>query len=177
MSYTTRGLQLRAGSIGALTLVAVLMAASASASSIQVSGSTAGCFGAGCDTFGSPAIHGTHGLAFSGADFDVFTDDLGLASNLLLGSFARGNVNVSSSTGSVPFTLQVGIGSDEQLAEDLDLNTNGSEDAYGEIGNATFTSGSTELQENVTPVPEPASIGLFGVGLMMVARRMRRLKA
>ena len=183
MSYTKRGLQLRAGSIGAFTLVAVLMAASASASSIQVSGSTAGCFGAGCDTFGSPAIHGTYGLALSGADFDVFTDDLGLASNLPLGSFARGNVNVSSSTGSVPFTPQgvffqpTGIGSGEQLTESLDLNNNGSEDVYGEIGNATFTYGSTALQESVTPVPEPASIGLFGVGLMMVARRVRRRKS
>ena len=223
MSYTRRGLQQRAGSIGAITLVAVLMAASASASSIQVSGSTAGCFGAGCDSFGSLAIHGTYELAFTGTAFDVFTDDLGLASNLLLGSFARGNANVSSSTASVPFTLQVvfsqptGIGGDEQLTalingtnygggggldvdfdnewqlvnytngqgsgsfefaviEDLDLNKNGSEDVYGEIRNATFTSGSTPLEESVTTVPEPASIGLFGVGLLMVARRVRRRK-
>ena len=198
------------------------MAATASASSIQVSGSTAGCFGAGCDTFGSTTSNGTFGLTFSGVDFDVFTDDLGLASNLLLGSFARGNVNVSSSTTSLPFTLQIvfslptGIGSDEPLTalisgtnqggggaldidfdndwqlvnftngqgsgsfefavtEDLDVNKNGSEEVHGGIRNASFTP-AVSIQESVATVPEPASIAMFGLGLLLVANRARRRK-
>jgi hypothetical protein len=153
-------MQQRAGAVSVFTLVVGLTASAASASSI---------------TFGSVG------------SFKVFTDDLGNAFDIPLGSFFRENVNVSSSIDPLPFNLKVqfgmatgiGDGSIEALefavTNDLDLNENGSDDVLGGIGNGTFTLADTE-QQSVSTVPEPASVALFGVGLLLVANRVRRRK-
>jgi hypothetical protein len=108
------------------------MATPAAAASIQVSGSTAGCFLAGCDEFGLEASDGTFGLTFDGVTlFDVLTDSLGSASGVLLGGFSRGNVNFSDGEAPLPFTLQVvftvpvGVGNELLEAEITGTNLGG----------------------------------------------------
>jgi hypothetical protein len=93
-----------------LVVTALLfIAGPASASSIiDVEGATLGCFGAGCGVFTSPAVSNpTYGLTFTGSPFDVMTDGTGSASNIGLGTLGRGNINTSSSTPPLSFTLQV----------------------------------------------------------------------
>lgn len=88
--------------------VGLLAPVPASATSIQFVGTTTGCFGAGCGTFTDIATNPTFGLTFDGIDpFDVTTAADGTASGIVLGSFTRGNVNVSSGLAPLPFTLQV----------------------------------------------------------------------
>ena len=93
----------------ALLLGAVLLApTAASASPIQLVGVTTGCFGTGCNSFGDLVTSSsTYGLTFDGTSFDVTTDASGNLSGISLGSFSRGNVNVSDSLSPLPFTLQV----------------------------------------------------------------------
>jgi hypothetical protein len=80
----------------------------AASSILDVEGATLGCFGAGCSAFTSPATSSaTYGLTFVGSSFDVVTDGTGSATNFVLGTLGRGNVNVGSSTPALPFTLQV----------------------------------------------------------------------
>jgi hypothetical protein len=79
----------------------------ADASSITVSGSTLGCFGTGCTTYtATPYSGSTYDLTFFGTTFSTVTDPSG-SSTLTLGSFGRGNTNVSSSEPALSFTLQV----------------------------------------------------------------------
>jgi hypothetical protein len=96
-------------SVAALFLgLAILAPATASASSIQIVGLTMGCFGEGCATFTDTATNATFGLTFDGVDpFSATTSASGDASNILLGSFTRGNVNVSDALSPLPFSLQV----------------------------------------------------------------------
>lgn len=71
----------------------------ASAASIEVSGVTLGCFGSGGTTLVSPATYAAEGLTFTAANpFDVFTNVAGATTNIRLGQFARGNVNVFAAT-------------------------------------------------------------------------------
>ena len=96
---------LTAALAGALLLV--VGARPAEASSITVSGSTSGCFGAGCSTFvQNPYSGATYDLTFFGTSFSTVTDPSG-SSTFTLGSFGRGNTNVSSSTATLDFSLLV----------------------------------------------------------------------
>ena len=79
----------------------------AAAASIEISGATLGCFGSGCSLFTSPATNAADGLTFTGAAFDVFTNAGGSVSTIDLGQMARGNVNVSSNSPAVDFTLHI----------------------------------------------------------------------
>lgn len=80
----------------------------AASSILDVEGATLGCFGAGCSVFTSPATSSaTYGLIFVGSSFDVVTSGAGSATNFVLGTIGRENVNVSSGTPALPFTLQV----------------------------------------------------------------------
>jgi hypothetical protein len=84
-------------------------AATASASPIlQLAGTTDGCFGSGCSSFGSPVSSGSpYGLTFTGGSFDVTTDATGAVASVLFGSLSRGNVNTSSSTAALDFTMRL----------------------------------------------------------------------
>jgi hypothetical protein len=92
-------------------MIAVLtaMARQVSASPItEIQGSTQGCFGTGCGTFVDVATDATYGLTFTGVSpFDVFTDSSGSATDIMLGTFSRANVNVPDSTPSLDFSLAV----------------------------------------------------------------------
>ena len=86
----------------------VVGANTASASSIQLVGSSTGCFGVGCDLFSETVTDVTFGLTFNGRSaFDVTTDAFGSFDGLVLGTFTRDNVNVSSELPDLPFTLQL----------------------------------------------------------------------
>lgn len=205
----------RAGRAAIATCAAVvaLIATPAFASSIQVSGTTAGCFGSGCSDFASSAEYEDFGLTFTGTTFDVMTDEYGNADGIWLGTLARGQVNVGKDLGSIPFTLEVsfgvptvsdelftalivgtsvggggpldvdfdndwqtvyfnnssGSGSFEFAVNDLDLTKNGEGGILGGIRNVSYSS----LESQPTPVPEPASIALFGSGMLLLARRLR----
>src|SRR5687767_6120464 len=86
---------------GVTVLAGVMMLTPAAAASpIQITGSSAGCFLAGCSSFES-AASGPFDLTFTGTNFDVLTAPDGLTS-LGLGSIARGNSQIGS-TDTVPF--------------------------------------------------------------------------
>ncbi len=90
---------------GAVVLAAATMLTPAAfASPIQIAGTTAGCFGAGCSNFDSEAS-GPFALSFTGTSFDVTTSADGSAS-FGLGSIGRGNSQIDD-TVSVPFLLEV----------------------------------------------------------------------
>jgi hypothetical protein len=82
----------------------MMFTSAASASPIQITGSTAGCFLAGCSNFESTAS-GPFALTVTGTEFDVLTAADGLTS-IGLGSIARGNSQIGT-TDSVPFLLQI----------------------------------------------------------------------
>jgi hypothetical protein len=96
---------------GAVAAAIVLLAGAtrAEASSITVSGSTLGCFGTGCSTFVLTPYSGVvNDLTFNGVtSFSVTTDAAGSGGPFTLGSFGRGNTNVSDSTAPLAFSLQV----------------------------------------------------------------------
>lgn len=76
----------------------------AEATSITVAGSTLGCWGTGCSTFGSPVTSPTpYDLTFTGTSFNVTTDAL----NVQLGTFSRPNTNNIGNPASTEFNLQV----------------------------------------------------------------------
>jgi hypothetical protein len=91
------------------TLLWCMAAGGASAEPIlNIAGSTLGCFGTVCDAFGSPAVSDpAYGLTFTGGVFTGATDATGAIGDIFLGSFSRGNVNVSSSLPPLDFTLEV----------------------------------------------------------------------
>ena len=98
--------------IGAAVAAAMFLVAGANraeASSITVSGSTLGCFGTGCSTFVLTPYSGVvNDLTFNGVtSFSVTTDAAGSGGPFTLGSFGRGNTNVSDSTAPLAFSLQV----------------------------------------------------------------------
>jgi hypothetical protein len=87
----------------------------AEASSITVSGSTLGCYGAGCSVFSLTPNDATWELTFNGTSFNTTTDVAGNAT-VGIGTFDRGNVNLGNPGPSpldfslqVSFTLPVGI--------------------------------------------------------------------
>ena len=107
---------LRFGTSALLLGLALLAPTPASASSIQLVGTTTGCFGSGCSTFTDIATNSTFGLTFDGVNpFDVTTDASGSIGSILLGTFSRGNVNVSSAVTPLPFTLQVAFSAPDSL--------------------------------------------------------------
>jgi PEP-CTERM motif len=85
-------------------LVVVAPAQAATIYMIQFSGSTLGCFGAGCTDFGSPKTYDldpsavTANVTFTGASFNVTTDATGTATGLDFGAFYRSDVDFSSGT-------------------------------------------------------------------------------
>lgn len=96
--------------IGAAAVGVFLVTAgsAADAAVIDVSGSTTGCFGAGCSDFTLTDYSGsTYDLTFNGTAFDVDTNASGEATDIVLGYFGRGNTNTPSSTADLFFTLQV----------------------------------------------------------------------
>jgi PEP-CTERM motif len=106
---------IRGGKHGGAVIRAVMivcLAATArqvSASPItEIQGSTLGCFGGGCSIFGGVVSDSTYGLTFTGVSpFDAFTDASGVATDIVLGTFSRANVNVPDSTPTLDFSLAV----------------------------------------------------------------------
>jgi hypothetical protein len=168
------------------------------------SGSTFACFGADCTPTSATSTAASQGLVFTPAAFFVPAGTSGDPVSVALGTLARGNVNVTNSAAALPFILGVDFamplgvpapltwsafvsgttpggggpllvdfdnawqavthsgGSFEfALLSDVDVPKNNTETLYGSI-------------RNVTPVPEPASLLLFGSGLLAVARAARR---
>jgi hypothetical protein len=79
----------------------------AEASAITVTGSTLGCYGAGCSNFTLTPTDPTYLLTFNGTGFTTTTDANGDAT-VGIGTFDRGNVNIGNPPPpSLPFTLQV----------------------------------------------------------------------
>jgi hypothetical protein len=79
----------------------------AQASSITVTGSTMGCYGAGCSNFTLNPNDPTYDLTFNGTSFSTTTNLAGDAT-VDIGTFDRGNVNIGNPPPpSLPFTLQV----------------------------------------------------------------------
>jgi len=98
-------------SLLAAFLLVALCAAPVEASSITVQGSTLGCFDTGCTTFGSPVTGDD--ITFTGTTLDFTTDASGSATDVLLGTYSRGNATTSTSGSfslEVTFTMPVGIG-------------------------------------------------------------------
>jgi hypothetical protein len=99
---------LEAWRLAAAALIVLGAAGHAAASSIGISGATSGCFGAACSTFVATTSDATFGLTFSSQDpFLATTDASGSAPDFEVGSFQRGNVNVSDALTPLPFTLEV----------------------------------------------------------------------
>jgi len=95
----------------AVLFATALTSTSASASSIQLIGEATGCFGSGCATFTDIASDSTFGLTFDGVSpFALTTDDSEVLS-VLLGTFTRDSINVSSDLAPLPFTLQLAFSS------------------------------------------------------------------
>jgi hypothetical protein len=96
--------------IGATATVAFVLLAwapRAEASSITVTGSTLGCYGAGCVNFTLNPNDPTYDLTFNGTGFTTTTNLAGDAT-VGIGTFDRGNVNIGNPPPpSLPFTLQV----------------------------------------------------------------------
>jgi hypothetical protein len=97
--------------IGAAAFAAFVLLASApkaeASSIITVTGSTLGCFGAGCSNFLLNPNDPTYDLTFNGTSFSTTTDSNGDAT-FGIGTFDRGNVNIGNPPPpSLPFTLQV----------------------------------------------------------------------
>jgi hypothetical protein len=82
------------------TLCLSLAPATAVASSIQIAGTTTGCFGDGCSSFSDEASFGAY--SFDGVTFEITPD--GDIATVSLGSFTRGNDFLAEP---VPFTLQI----------------------------------------------------------------------
>jgi hypothetical protein len=82
------------------TLCLSLAPATAVASSIQIAGTTAGCFGDGCSSFSDEASFGAY--SFDGVTFEITPD--GDIATVSLGSFTRGNDFLAEP---IPFTLQI----------------------------------------------------------------------
>ena len=82
-------------------------AARAEAGPITVTGSTLGCFGAGCVNFTMNPTDPTYELTFNGTSFTATTDAAGNAL-VGIGTFDRGNVNIGNPPPSaLPFALQL----------------------------------------------------------------------
>ena len=96
--------------IGATATAAFLLLAwapRAEASSITVTGSTLGCYGAGCINFTLNPNDPTYDLTFNGTSFSTTTNLAGDAT-VGIGTFDRGNVNIGNPPPpALPFTLQV----------------------------------------------------------------------
>ena len=91
----------------AAALALLVWAPQAEASSITVTGSTLGCFGAGCSNFTLNPNDPTYQLTFNGTGFTT-TTDAGGSALVGLGTFDRGNVNIGNPPPpALPFTLQV----------------------------------------------------------------------
>ena len=106
--------------IGATATAAFVLLAwvpQAEASSITVAGGTLGCFGVpgGCPTYSlSPysdandPANPVYDMTFNGVvTFSVNTDSAGTSALFALGSFTRGNGNLSNTSPDLDFTLQV----------------------------------------------------------------------
>ena len=79
----------------------------AEAGPITITGSTSGCFGAGCTNFSLNPTDLTYELTFIGTTFTTSTDPSGNTA-VGIGTFDRGNVNIGNPPpASLPFTLQV----------------------------------------------------------------------
>lgn len=87
-------------------ITGLLVGGTAQAAPIDISGTTAGCFGAGCSTFELDPLGGSpiHFSGIGGAGFDITTEADGSYTGLVLGTFSRDQANY---TGTKDFTLEV----------------------------------------------------------------------
>ena len=100
----------------------------AAASSIQISGTTTGCFGSDCtdpSSFGSSVTDDAFGLTFTGSSFTVVTELSTAPWDVVLGSFVRGRLNVSDDVDPLPFTLAINFTSPSGTEGDLTALVNG----------------------------------------------------
>jgi hypothetical protein len=105
----------------------------------------------------------------------------GLFTALITGTAPGGggplNVNFDNAWHLITYGDGSGGGSFEfAVTGDPSVNKNGSAPIYGTIRNASYVP-IVEQDETTAAVPEPASIFLFGAGMLLVARRMRRRQA
>ena len=102
----------------AAAIVLFVWAPRAEASSITVAGSTLGCFGTGCSTYSlNPYSGAEYDITFNGVtSFSEVTNVAGTSPLFAVGSFGRGNGNLSTTSPDldfaieVTFTLPVGVG-------------------------------------------------------------------
>lgn len=104
----------------------------------------------------------------------------GLFTALIAGTAPGGggplSVNFDNAWHLITYGDALGGGSFEfAVSGDPSVNKNASAPIYGTIRNASYTP-SLEQDETTSSVPEPASMLLFGAGMLLAARRMRRAR-
>jgi PEP-CTERM motif len=86
-----------------------------------------------------------------------------------------GHLNFGDAFTTYTFANESGTGSfDFRVNDILDLNKNDWLSLTGTIQGATFTPSIVEVLDDPAQVPEPASVLLFGSGLLVLARQLRR---